>query len=197
VSQLSAQSIRALCVGTNRPLVTPFVEERTVKNGKSYGLSAASYDCRIDHDLVLGVNPAHIIARSIVERWPDESLREILLANPPMSALAYTMEDFWIPANVSGAVCDKSTYARVFVSAFNTFFDPGFHGNGTLELVNLGTSHVRYEKGDPVCQMLFQWLDKATDRPYNGKYQHQEKGAHGPIYEKDGFGEKVAASPSR
>jgi deoxycytidine triphosphate deaminase len=31
-------------------------------------------------------------------------------------------------------VLDKSSYARVFVTAFNTFIDCGFCGNMTLEL---------------------------------------------------------------
>lgn len=181
---LPAQTIAGLCQGP-RPLISPFEAERLVISGKSAGLSAASYDCRIDHDLVLGVNPAHIIAAHIMEcgftagDWLKAKLKE----NPPNSALAYTVEDFDLPADISGAVCDKSSYARVFVSAFNTFFDPGFHGNATLELVNLGTDIVVYKKGDPVCQFLFSRLEEPTEQPYNGKYQHQSKHAHGPRYE--------------
>lgn len=186
-SQLSAQSILELCLETNTPMIKPFVEHKMIVNGKSYGLSAASYDCRIDHDLILGINPAHILANHFMRHGSfgksNEELIATLKANPPMAALAYTMEDFWMPNNVAGAVCDKSTYARVFVSAFNTFFDPGFHGNGTLELVNHGTAPVIYKKGDPVCQFLFNWLDEPTMIPYNGKYQHQEKAAVGPRLE--------------
>jgi hypothetical protein len=44
---LSAQSIRGLCTQPytfgKRPLVSPFYE-RTVDNGKTYGLSSAGYD---------------------------------------------------------------------------------------------------------------------------------------------------------
>ena len=52
MSQLSAQSIRKLCEG-DTPMLSPFVNEKTVVNGMSYGLSAASYDVRIAHDLRL------------------------------------------------------------------------------------------------------------------------------------------------
>lgn len=187
LGQLSRQSIALLCLG-DRPMIDPFNAERVVINGKSAGLSAASYDVRIDHDLVLGINPAHIMASYFMRYGKDagghfDELAAELEKNPPMAALAYTLEDFWMPSNVSGAVCDKSTYARVFVSAFNTFFDPGFHGNGTLELVNLGTERIIYKQGDPVCQFIFHWLDQPTNKPYDGKYQHQRKGAQGPIYE--------------
>ena len=57
MTRLSCQSIRALCEGEN-PMIHPFAPEKTVVNGKSYGLSHASYDCRIAHDLVLGVHPS-------------------------------------------------------------------------------------------------------------------------------------------
>jgi len=166
-------------------MISPFRREKVVINGKSGGLSSASYDCHIDHDLILGINPAHIISDHILEHGfaNVELLKDKLSNNPPMAALAYTLEDFYMPDQVSGGVCDKSTYARVFVSAFNTFFDPGFWGNGTLELVNLGTANVTYKKGDPVCQMIFDWLDHPTNKPYDGKYQHQRKKPQGPIYE--------------
>ena len=188
MTQLSAQSILARCAG-DKPLISPFKEERVVINGKSAGLSAASYDCRIDHDLVLGVNPAFIIADHVMTYGlssnAEGKLMEALRNNPPMQALANTVEDFWCHHDISGAVCDKSSYARVFVTAFNTFFDPGFHGNATLELVNLGVNPVFYKAGDPVCQFIFTLLDEPTDRPYAGKYQHQSKRPALAIYERN------------
>ncbi len=158
MSQLSAQSIRKLCL-SSPPLIHPFVGAKVVVNGKSYGLSAASYDVRIAHKLSL---------------LPGEA------------ALAHTVEDFHMPLNVVGYVVDKSTYARRFVTAFNTLLDPGWHGNLTLELVNLGNSPVDIEAGDPIVQIAFHWLDEATDRAYDGKYQGQTKAAHGPRYEANG-----------
>lgn len=187
MSQLCAQSIRALCLGAN--MIDPFVETRTVVNGKSSGLSSASYDVRIAHDLVLGPSPTHLLARMMRNNmnFPAAEVLEMWRARlsnyPTAHALAHTIEDFRIPKNVVGYVCDKSSYARVFVTAFNTLFDPGFVGNATLELVNLSDEVVEIKAGDPICQFTFHWLDKETDRPYRGKYQNQTKGAHGPRYE--------------
>src|SRR5690606_30515109 len=96
---------------------------------------------------------------------------------PPHYSLAYTVEDFFMPHNVTADVADKSTYARLFVSAYNTFIDPGFQGNLTLEIVNDSAEYVHYKAGDPVCQIVFSWTDGKTDRPYDGKYQHQTKRA--------------------
>ena len=155
MAQLSAQSIRALCE-RKPPLISPFVDKKVVVNGKSYGLSAASYDVRIAHNLSL---------------LPGEA------------ALAHTVEDFHMPPDVVGYVIDKSSYARRFVTAFNTLLDPGWHGNLTLELVNLGPSTVDIAAGDPIAQIAFHWLDEPTDLPYAGKYAGQTKAAHGPRFE--------------
>lgn len=156
MSTLSSQSIRKLCT---KPLITPFSDQRHVVNGKSWGLGPASYDLRIAHDLTLGAYPGVNFA------------------------LATTIEKFCLPDNVVGSICDKSSYARVFVSAFNTLFDPGFEGDAVLELVNHGNQTIHIKAGDPICQISFQWLDEPTDRPYRGKYQEQ-LGIQGAIHEK-------------
>ncbi len=160
MSILSAQSIRRLCEA-DTPMLTPFVGEKTIVNGKSFGLSSAGYDVRIAHDLRL---------------------------YPRQTSLAHTVEDFYLPDNVSGLVTDKSTYARLFISALNTYIDPGFQGNLTLELVNLSENAIDIKAGDPIVQIIFHWLDEPTDRPYRGKYQHQTKAVHGPRYEQAGSG---------
>lgn len=157
MSILSAQSIRRLCEG-ERPLITPIVE-RGVRNGRSFGLSACSVDVRIDQDITL---------------------------TPGDIALVSTMERFDLPTNVCGHVLDKSSYARIFVSAFNTLLDAGWDGYLTIELVNLGTTTVVYERGDPVAQIQFHWLDEPTELPYrNRKYSGQKRGPQPAIMEDD------------
>ena len=159
---LSAQSIRRLCnppkveedgypgslVLAYAPLVYPFVE-RDVIRGKSFGLSSCTYDCRIAEDLTI---------------------------HPREVALASTLEKFCFPNNVCGSVLDKSSYARLFISAFNTHLDPGWSGYLTVELANLSNNFIDFKRGDPICQIKFEWLDLPTELPYRGKYQNQEAG---------------------
>ncbi len=206
MSGLSKQSIRNLCVplpGADAlphiPMIVPFEPNKVRTYGVSHGLSHASYDATIAHDLVLGRHPGYVIKeweleqdystwrgrlRALWCRYTGE-LQQRLRDEPPAYALAFTVEDFCMPANVRGEVCDKSTFARVFVSAYNTFFDPGFHGNATLELVNDSDKRVEYKAGQGVCQFVFTWLDEATEDPYSGKYQGQTKQAHGARFEVD------------
>lgn len=188
MAQLSSQAITERCV-YGKQMITPFVDKKVVVNGKSYGLSAASYDVRIASDLVLGPSPA-VYMKEMCDVMLAGSYGELAdfrtkLANlPPMRALANTVEDFFMPYDVAGYVVDKSSFARVFVTAFNTLLDPGFVGNLTLELVNLGSDVVEMKVGDPICQITFHFLDRPTDRPYSGKFQHQTAMPHGPRYEK-------------
>jgi dCTP deaminase len=181
---LSAQSIMALCTPTKEgvlPMIYPFVDHKEVLNGKSYGLTAASYDIRIAEDLVLGPDPGKWLLKHV--RNHGRLHMEEFIKLKPAKALASTIEQFAIPNNVRAVVCDKSSFARVFVSAFNTLFDPGFHGYGTLELVNHGDEEVVIHAGDPICQITFDWLDEPTILPYNGKYQNQEAGPQEARYE--------------
>lgn len=140
----------------NKPLIYPFVERGTIR-GRSFGLSACTYDCRIDRPLII---PVH------------------------QSRLAVTMERFCFPNNICGSVLDKSSWARLFVSAFNTHLDPGWEGYLTVELANLSEECIEFEAGDPLCQIKFEFLDEPTKLPYRGKYQNQEQNPTPMILEK-------------
>jgi len=176
---LSAQSIRDLCVPrehrlyswappppapvwlsyvtrrVDHPLIDPFVE-RSVVSGRTVGLGPCSYDVRSRADVVLPVRAC---------------------------VLASTVEHFCLPYWLCGTVLDKSSHARVFVSAFNTQLEPGWRGHLTVELVNLGDRPVRWAAGDPLCHVRFELLDAPTSLPYRGKYQDQPDHPVGPIEE--------------
>lgn len=129
-------------------MVHPFAD-RTVAHGMTYGLGPAGYDVRIDQDLTI---------------WPGEM------------ELASTIERFDVPSSVIAFACDKSTWARRGLSAYNTVLEPGWCGHLTLELVNHGWREIKLIRGMPIVQIVFQWLDQPTVAPYTGKYQHQDAG---------------------
>lgn len=197
MAQLCAQSITSLCEapGSQAPtdrgerlaLIRPFRPDKLVINGVSGGLSSASYDLHIGHDLTLGPDPGMVI-HDYMQRCSSgaaaiEHAYMRINKSPPPNALAYSLEHFGIPHDVSAYIVDKSSYARRFTSAFNTLFDAGFKGVATLELVNHSGESIVIKKGDPICQIVFHWLDQPTDRPYDGKYQNQPARAVGPRFE--------------
>ena len=50
-------------------------------------------------------------------------------------------------------------------------------------MYNYGKKEVRFNAGDPICQILFFELDCEAEKPYNGHYQNQ-KGATPSYLEK-------------
>lgn len=139
---LSAQSIRKI-----QP-VDPFVE-RGVIRGRSFGLSVAGYDIRIDQNIML---------------------------EPNGFVLASSIEKFDMPDDILALVKDKSSWARLGLSVFNTVIEPGWRGYLTLELKNQRHRFLKIKRGDPIAQIIFHRLDEPTEAPYSGKYQDQGRG---------------------
>lgn len=125
-------------------MITPYASKGTVR-GRSYGLSYAGYDIRIKQSL----------------RLPPKGF-----------SLASTIERFNMPNDVLAIVHDKSSWARVGLSVFNTVVEPGWEGWLTLELINHSDKDLYITEGDPIAQMVFHQIDKPVDG-YKGKYQNQ------------------------
>ena len=128
--------------------IEPFCE-RSIAHGMSYGLGPNGYDIRIAEDLI-------IPARSY--------------------ALASSIEYFTIPRTVAARVTDKSTWARRFLSVFNTTIDANWSGYLTLELVNHSDQSIMIHYGSPIAKIIFEALDAPTEIGYNGIYQNQRSG---------------------
>ena len=169
---LSAQTVRRYCKMFR--LVEPF-HERTVANGKTYGLSSAGYDVRID----------------LPNKYPDsEMMPDELRGYTPCIflqrhsyRLASTLERFNMPKNVMGIVHDKSSWARKGVCVQNTVIEPGWCGFLTLEITNHGDESQIIKPGDAIAQIVFHFLDEQTEQPYTGKYQNQMPGPQPAIEE--------------
>lgn len=144
---LSAQSIRKRCLG-DKPMLKPFYE-RTATLGRTFGLSGAGYDIRLDRDVWL---------------WPF------------WGRLAASIEQFDIPTDLCAEVKDKSSNARLFVLVQNTIIEPGWRGYLTLELTRFLPWPILLRKGTPIAQIVFKKLDEPTEQSYEGKYQDQEAG---------------------
>jgi dCTP deaminase len=158
---LSRQSIIA---ELGEDYIRPWVPEKRLLFGMSYGLTGAGYDLRIAQDVTL---------------------------EPLDFALASSVEWLAFPNSIVGGLKDKSTWARKGLQVFNTVFEPGWYGYPTLELFNNSSVEIEIFAGMPIAQMQFSWLDQPTDRPYNGKYQDQSARPQAAVYEQESldFGE--------
>jgi dCTP deaminase len=84
-----------------------------------------------------------------------------------------------MPADLVANVEGRSSLGRlaVVVHATAGFVDPGYRGQVTLELSNLGTAPVALTPGMRVSQLVFTELSSPAERPYGSergsKYQDQ------------------------
>lgn len=147
MSILPAQEIRKLCQ-IEDGLLYPF-EERKLSKGMTYGLGPSGYDVRLNNAIVFNQK------------------------GNKKFALGVTFEHFKIPNDIIAFVKDKSTWARLGLSAFNTVIEPGWYGYLTLEFVYHHDEPFHITAGTPIVQVVFQYLYDKTEQPYNGKYQNQ------------------------
>ena len=103
--------------------------------------------------------------------------------------LGATQERFWLGPEICAQLQGKSTTGRCGVQIHATagFVDPGFHGDLTLEICNIGHDTILLEPGVRIAQMIFHRLSSKAARPYGSssqdRYQNQT-GATAPRMER-------------
>lgn len=90
------------------------------------------------------------------------------ILKPGEFALGTTLERVVIPEHIAARVEGRSSLGRlgIVVHATAGYLDPGFEGQVTLELSNLGEVPVKLYPGRRVCQVVFQEMKTPCRRPY-------------------------------
>lgn len=109
----------------------------------------------------------------------ERTIEDSLLIDPGEFLLVNTKEHFSIPDYLIGEVTGRSSIGRLGITVHQTagLFDPGFEGQGVLEIKNVSKSKIHLYPGQRVAQMTFQKLEEPAQNPYNSednKYQNQE-----------------------
>jgi dCTP deaminase len=126
--------------------VTPFEESQ---------VNAASYDVRVSE---------HWICPT---RDPEEFRAPQIRLFPGEVVLASTMEYVRIPRNVACDLKLKSTLGRLWINhSLAGWCDPGFEGEITLELQNLGPQPFILEAGRRIAQLIFIAMESEPEVAY-------------------------------
>lgn len=143
--------------------IKDMVPVKVVAFGMTYGLGEAGYDIRIKQEVVFKPSTQ---SQLMVDCQVDG-----LVKPNTRFTLASAIEEFQMPSNLVGRVCDKSSWARKGLSVFNTVIEPGWVGFLTLELVYHGSDQLIIPAGAPIAQILFEEIKIPAQ--YKGKYQFQ------------------------
>ncbi|MCX6700852.1 MAG: dCTP deaminase [Methanomicrobiales archaeon] len=115
-------------------------------------LQPASYDLRVAHDQILPRGACSLVP---------------------------TLEWVELPVDLAATLRCRSSFGRKGVLIAAGFVDPGFRGQLTLCLVNMGAEEVPLYQNNRVVQMIIHEV-KGGNRLYDGSYQD----SHGAIHSK-------------
>jgi dCTP deaminase len=124
-------------------------------------------------DLRKGVNVDEIMRE--VEIGPDESFT----LHPGQLVLGMTVESLELAPDLLARLEGRSSLGRLGIIVHGTasVFDPGWIGNPTLELGNVGILPVSLYAGMRICSFTFETLSSPAEVPYTkkmgSKYAHQ------------------------
>src|SRR5208337_3079576 len=85
--------------------------------------------------------------------------------------LVPSMEWVELPPDIAGTLRCRSSFGRRGVIIGAGFVDPGFRGQLTLCLTNMGSDDIMVRKDDRVVQMILHEV-RDGDRCYSGRYQN-------------------------
>jgi len=124
-------------------------------------------------DLRKGVDVDEIMRE--VEIGPDENFT----LHPGQLVLGMTIESLELAPDLLARLEGRSSLGRLGIIVHGTAsgFDPGWIGNPTLELGNVGILPVSLYAGMRICSLTFETLSSPAEVPYTAKagskYAHQ------------------------
>ena len=164
-------------------MIEPF-EPKQVKevNGQrviSYGLSSFGYDMRVANEFkIFSASTGQLTVidpKAIEEKALVDYVGGYCIIPPNSFALARSVEYFRMPANVTGIVLGKSTYARCGIVTNLTPLESGWEGFVSIEISNTTPVPVKVYANEGVAQCLFFGgeFPLVTYADRKGKYQAQ------------------------
>ena len=89
---------------------------------------------------------------------------------PGLCTLTHTLERVELPADIAATIRTRSSYGRLGLLVTAGFVDPGFRGQLTLGLVNMGQEVMYLKRHDRVVQMILHQV-LGAGQMYEGRYQ--------------------------
>ncbi len=151
-------------------------------------LGPSSLDLRMGYEFgVLNTRKIEMIDTKNMDRYNDFIQKEThspedgVVVHPGEFILGSTLETINVPDDHVARVEGRSSYGRlgIIVHATAGYIDPGFEGDITLEIQNLGNAPVKLYPEDRVCQVVFETMTNKADTPYGDKTDSKYMGQTG------------------
>lgn len=146
-------------------------------------VNPASYDVTLGAHWIVPKRPSYLPEKSngdfIIRQSSCATFYDnVFILEPGQLVLATTLEYIKMPRCVCADLKLKSTVGRSWIQhSLAGWVDPGFEGNITLELQNLGSMPYTLERGQPLAQLIFIQMEQPPLTAYGeggrGRYQGQ------------------------
>jgi dCTP deaminase len=151
-------------------------------------IQPASIDLRLDRSFAV-LRAARLACLDPLDIPPDITDRievadgDSFVLHPGDFVLGSTLERVRIPADLVARVEGRSSLGRlaIVVHATAGFIDPGFEGQITLELSNLGRTAVKLYPGMRISQIVLHEMKSPAERPYGAARGSKYQGQSGPV----------------
>jgi dCTP deaminase len=95
-----------------------------------------------------------------------------VVIKPKQYELTATLETVELGLKVTGSLHIRSSLAREGIVGSFAVVDPGFRGQLTLNLHNVGEKEITIKEGEPIVQIVFHKLGSPARKGYSGLYQN-------------------------
>ena len=174
----------------SRPDIIKYIEEGKLifdPEVSIENIDQVSIDLRLGSKFTVFKDPPEYLPSIRIDRslfqsedlWQRYDNQETYRLNPGQFVLAQTLESVHIPDDLVGLVEGRSTWARLGVTIHLTApkIDPGFNGQITLEMANLGRIPVELRAGiDKPAQLMLLKLTRPV--PPEALYGQGEQDAY-------------------
>lgn len=126
-------------------------------------------------------NGSYVIDPTLPEKLTVvRRITEEIILHPGSFVLGATVERIELPPGMVAILMGKSTLARIGLQIESAgYVDPGWRGELTLELVNLGPLPIRLIPGMKICQIRFEMVESLNTSPADRVvYGDVEVGSH-------------------
>ena len=104
----------------------------------------------------------------------DLRIAKTVVVKPKHYELVATLETVELGLNVVATLHIRSSLAREGLIGSFAVVDPGFRGQLTLNLHNVGEKEVTLKEGERIVQIMFHHLGSSAKKGYNGSYQNSK-----------------------
>lgn len=152
-------------------------------------LGSCSIDCRLGNVFRVFEHSKHAFIDLKTKVDVDDLMRKVVVPEgdaftmqPGEFVLAATQEKLELADDVMARLEGRSSLGRLGIIVHSTagLFDPGWVGNATLELGNLGRMPVILYPGMRICAFTFEQLSSPSSVPYHRKPANKYAGQGGP-----------------